>query len=175
VEGVFETELKARARLSEVREALRGLGASLIGVEDQVDRYFSHPCRDFGKSDEALRLRVSNGSCELTYKGPRVGGMAKGRLEVTVRVDDEAKAVSLLRLLGFEEVATVRKRRERYSLPGVELCLDSVEGLGEFVEAESRGLEASHIESLLKRIGAGELVRETYLELLLSGGLHDER
>src|SRR4051812_11900536 len=33
-------------------------GAHLEKPFDQRDQYFAHPCRDFAKTDEALRVRV---------------------------------------------------------------------------------------------------------------------
>jgi len=161
-----EVEVKARADLEKVRRKLAELGAALVSVEEQEDVYFEHPCRDLLASDEALRLRVAGGRAELTYKGPRGPGSAKSRLEVVVPVSDAAAARALLELLGFREAVRVRKRRELYRLGDVEVSLDSVEGLGTFVELESRGAPGERLIELLKLLGAGELVRETYAELV---------
>lgn len=162
-----EVEVKARASLEDVRRKLTKLGARRIRVEVQEDLYFSHPCRDFAESDEALRLRVVGGEVELTYKGPREPGRVKSRVEVTVRLDDLERALAILSYLGFKELATVKKLREVYVLDDVEVCLDRVEGLGEFVEVESRGASSRELVELLEELGAGELVAETYLELVL--------
>ncbi|RLF00118.1 MAG: class IV adenylate cyclase [Thermoprotei archaeon] len=163
----MEVEVKARAPLGRVRSRLRELGARLLRVEEQEDVYFSHPCRDFSRTDEALRLRLAGGGAELTYKGPRGAGPVKSRLEVTARVVDAERLVEILELLGFREVARIRKRREIYELRGVEVALDQVEGLGEFIELESRGASPSELLELARKLGATELVSETYLEMIL--------
>ena len=160
-----EVEVKARAEPEEVRRRLAELGARPVGVEEQKDVYFEHPCRSLLAGDEALRLRVAGERAELTYKGPRKPGCAKSRLEVTVPVGDAAAAKTLLELLGFREAVRVRKRRELYMLGDVEVALDTVEGLGAFVELESRGAPVERLLEILKLLGAGEIVSETYAEL----------
>ncbi|HDD34114.1 MAG TPA: CYTH domain-containing protein [Thermofilaceae archaeon] len=82
-------------------------------------------------------------------------------------MDDLERALAILSYLGFKELATVKKLREVYVLDDVEVCLDRVEGLGEFVEVESRGASSRELVELLEELGAGELVAETYLELVL--------
>jgi adenylate cyclase class 2 len=169
---MLEVEAKYRASHAPVRERLGLLGFSPAGLAEEEDVYFQHPCRDFAATDEALRLRISGGRAELTYKGPRAGAGAKTRLEVSVAVSGDAAL--LLRSLGFAEVARVRKRREIYRRGSVTVYLDLVEGLGEFVEVETlagSGSDAARAAGELRRL-AGELglreeVRETYLELLL--------
>jgi adenylate cyclase class 2 len=161
-----EVEVKARADLEKVRERLAELGAVFVGVEEQEDVYFEHPCRSLLAGDEALRLRVAGGRAELTYKGPRGSGSAKSRVEVTVPVGDAAAARALLEQLGFREAVRVRKRRELYRLGGVEVALDTVEGLGTFVELESKGAPGERLIELLELLGAGEPLRETYAELV---------
>ena len=54
-------EIEVKAELDDrrrVESELRHLGARARGERRQVDLYFAHPCRDFGKTDEALRLRL---------------------------------------------------------------------------------------------------------------------
>ena len=54
----LEVELKAYAtKLEPLQNIMATLGADFIGKQYEVDTYFSHPDRDFGKTDEALRLR----------------------------------------------------------------------------------------------------------------------
>lgn len=158
-----EVEVKARADLERVRRRLEELGAQLVGVEDQDDTYFEHPCRSMIEGDEALRLRVAGGRVELTYKGPRERATAKSRLELSVQLSDAETAKRLLEQLGFRESVRVRKRREVYRLGGVLVALDSVEGLGCFVEVE--GEDEGEVLAALGSLGAREIVGETYAEL----------
>lgn len=165
-----EVELKFRCEdLDRARSKLRELGASLVKVVSQVDIYFQHPCRDFSKRDEALRLRVEEGGAtELTYKGPREAGVVKAREELSTVVGDPAAAAKILEKLGFLEVARVKKAREVYAVSGVEVALDTVEGLGTFVELEDKGGGLGELRRVAAELGvSGEPLKETYLEMLL--------
>lgn len=169
----MEVEQKFRADLGRVREELLRLGASPVEAKEEVDIYFQHPCRDFAKTDEALRVRRSGGDVEVTYKGPRMRSSAKARLELTVSADGDVEAV--LEALGFRKVAVIKKRREYYSYGSLTISLDDVEGLGQFVEIEAvASSEASlkeaeaEVSALAERLGLAERVDATYLELYLS-------
>jgi adenylate cyclase class 2 len=170
---MLEVEQKFRADLGRVREELLRLGASPVEAKEEVDIYFQHPCRDFAKTDEALRVRRSGGDVEVTYKGPRMRSSAKARLELTVSADGDVEAV--LEALGFRKVAVIKKRREYYSYGSLTISLDDVEGLGQFVEIEAvASSEASlkeaeaEVSALAERLGLAERVDATYLELYLS-------
>ena len=135
---------------------------SLTGGEDspqevrQVDTYYSHPCRDFKSTGEALRIRRVNERSFVTYKGPKskqAGGSETEPLRAAAKVrkelewwlgdgdPDGAHMEDLLRSLGFEEVAQVRKLRteHRVEFEGRDLSVayDQVDGVGAFVEVEA--------------------------------------
>ncbi len=165
--GKIEVEVKAKVNLHRARSALLELGAKPVRIEAQEDIYFNHPCRDLLGQDEALRLRLRGEGAELTYKGPRRPGSGKARTEITVEVRDAAGMLSILARLGFAEALRVRKIRETYVLSGIEVALDRVEGLGEFVEVEVGEHALSEAFAVLKKLGAEEVVEETYAELLL--------
>jgi adenylate cyclase class 2 len=65
--------------------------------------------------------------------------------------------------------------REIYHLEGALVCLDKVDGLGEFVELETLAVDEEAIPQrrdyligTLRRLGVtSELIRESYLEMLL--------
>jgi len=172
----LEVELKAPADLDEARRKLRELGAVLVVEgEEQLDVYLQHPCRDLALTDEALRLRKRREVASLTYKGPKVGGKCKARLEVEVAVSSFEDALELLKQLGFEQVAVLRKRRTVYEVGGFRVYLDEVEGLGCFMEVESL-LEPSSTMSieeealrLARLLGARveEATTKSYLEMFL--------
>lgn len=171
---MIEVEVKARAR-PDTLQRIKSLGAVPAGVENHRDLYFNSPLRDFRKSDEALRIRIKEEGARLTYKGPKLDQETKSRKELTVRIDSPEEMAEILSHLGFELSAEVRKHRIKYTLDdttgGVTFALDEVEGLGSFLEIEARG-EADFEEqrrkvlSLLERLGLGESIRSSYLELL---------
>lgn len=196
-EHMYEVEVKVRADHDAVRERLGELGAIYVETVIQEDTYFDAPHRNFGETDEALRIRdvsvVDEPSDEriqkvppvpragviesrVTYKGPLVGTTAKTRKEFESEIQDPDTMRSILDRLGFEPVATVRKVRDRYELGEYVVTLDHVKNLGTFVEVETHAVE-NDLESA--RQGAFEVVENlgldptkslqtSYLELLLA-------
>ncbi len=175
---MYEVEVKVRAKHEPVRTALRELGADELGTVTQVDTYYDHPGRSFSETDEALRLRQeTNDSTDiaLTYKGPLVDDESKTREEHEIHIDDNAAAEAILKSVGFDPVATVRKTRERYASGDFTITLDHVESLGEFVEVETTGPESAipalrdEAYAIVRDLGLEpeNQLRRSYLELLL--------
>src|SRR5688572_25250616 len=72
---MLEVELKFRAdSLDRITADLVALGALAREPVSQIDQYFAHPCRDFGQTDEALRIRRIGERNFVTYKGPKEKG-----------------------------------------------------------------------------------------------------
>jgi adenylate cyclase class 2 len=175
---MYEVEVKVRADHDEVAGRLEDVGARERGTVEQADTYFDAPHRDFAETDEALRVRRETrdgeSSAYVTYKGPRVDADSKTREEVETGVADADAMAGVLEALGFEPVATVRKQRRRFAVEGYTVTLDTVEGLGEFVEVET-GAEAVEPAregafDVLRRLGLDpdDQMRTSYLELLLA-------
>jgi adenylate cyclase class 2 len=170
---VYEIESKFRSPGNEkINTALSRLGARKVWEGDTEDVYFAHPTRDFGKSDEALQLRKKDGAAELTYKGPRMKlEHTKAREEITVKLEDPLAAQRIVERLGFAEKYVVRKHRSTYILDKLRVEVDSVDGLGEFVELELITEEPVRAESLIQmakeELGLGQLETRTYLEMLI--------
>lgn len=152
-------------------------GGSFLGEKEQTDIYLSHPCRDMKARDEALRVRRDGGAWRVTFKGARLGGLSKRREEIEFAVLDGDKAIELFKRLGFSIFAVVRKRRREYELLGAKVALDTVEGLGDFVEIEflESGAEGGEgkdkiIETVAQKLGLGmeRSTTESYVEMLAS-------
>jgi adenylate cyclase class 2 len=136
-EAVLEIEIKAPCPDLEALEAkLKDLGARDFGRLFQADVYYSHPLRDFGATDEALRVRTENDLTVLTYKGPKLDPGSKTREELEVTISSADTTAKILERLGFTPVLRVAKVRKVYGIRGVSVCLDRVEGLGDYVELE---------------------------------------
>ena len=144
---MYEVELKVAADHAPVRERLATLDAEPLGVVEQVDTYFEHPVRDFAETGEAFRIRREstggNTDSRLAYKGPLVESASKTRREVETGVDDGATMTQIVEDLGFEPVESVEKHRERFDHGEYTVSLDTVAGLGEYVEVET---EAEAVE-----------------------------
>ena len=169
---MFEIEIKTPvADLESVRTRLEALNAIHIGMVKQSDSYFAHPCRDFGSTDEALRIRLQGGRETLYYKGPKVDAETKTREEIAVPLQDAEPMRKLLQRLGFLQVIVLEKERDIYQLDGVEVALDNVRGLGTFVELEVKGDDIEGGKAVLRKamssIDLEGSERRSYLELLM--------
>jgi adenylate cyclase class 2 len=190
---VYEVELKFRvADPAAVERSLVGLAARFREPVEQIDRYFAHPCRDFARTDEALRLRSIGGDVAMTWKGPRIDTATKTRQELELPVAAVAAGGSatgavrptveawtaLLEALGFRRVREVVKRRRAARVPWhgaeVEVAVDTVCGLGDFVELELQARQEevpqarACLESLARELGCTDPERRSYLELLIA-------
>lgn len=175
---MIEAEVKVPVKNFEpIRERLKALKAVLERVDEEFDTYFDHPSRSFARTDEALRVRrTRTGEGSITYKGPKFRSKTKTRAEVSIPVDDSESLIKVLEQLGFKQVATVIKRREKWRMEGVNVYLDEVEGLGKFLELEARVENESRLSEVEEKLfliidGLGfdrnSSVRESYLELIL--------
>jgi adenylate cyclase class 2 len=173
---MIEIEIKARANLEALRKKLKQDGAALERAVEQTDIYYNAPDRDFAKTDEALRLRNEGGQIFLTYKGPKLDAESKTRKEVEVEVAGFDGMEDILHSLGYGATLRVHKTREIYHLDGAVVCLDRVDGLGDFVELETLATDEGGMEErrdwligVMRRLGVeGDLIRESYLEMLLA-------
>lgn len=192
---MYEVEQKFQvADLAALEAKLVGLAARFCEPVEQVDRYFAHPCRDFVKTDEALRLRRVGDEVAATWKGPRIDSASKTRRELELALAQVSplpagarggqitldRWTELFEALGFRRVRDVAKRRRAARVPWqgteVEAALDRVEGVGEFLELELQAAEGevplatACIGSLARALGCAGQERRSYLELLIAAG-----
>jgi adenylate cyclase, class 2 len=177
---MYEVEMKVRANHEQVRRALDEHGATPLDTITQEDTYYNAPMRDFAETDEALRVRREEADgderAKLTYKGPLVGETSKTREEYETELGDADVMDSILDSLGFVPVETVGKERERFSIAEYVVTLDTVDGLGEFVEVETevreKGIDAARagVVETVETLGLDRdsEIRTSYLELLLN-------
>jgi predicted adenylyl cyclase CyaB len=145
------------------------------GTDDQIDRYYLVDAT----GRERLKLRRSRiaGAQLVRYTRPEIAGLRASDYEITAVRDAEARACLVPK---GKPLVTVRKSREILLIDNVRIHLDTVEGLGKFVELEAV-VDASHDEAacredlrrLMSAFGLGEddLVRASYSDLLLAVGL----
>jgi adenylate cyclase, class 2 len=178
----FEVEQKhAVDDVAALDAKLQERGVTIGAAKEQVDHYFAHPSRDFAKTDEALRIRITGGKSYVTYKGPKLDATTKTRRELELPLDPEdadgSRFAELLEALGFKSVAVVRKRRRPFHIEwhgrDVEGAMDDVLNVGTFIELELQADEAdldetrAVISALASDLSLGPSERRSYLELLL--------
>jgi adenylate cyclase class 2 len=177
--NVIEVEVKASVKdFVSIRKKLIEIGAVKIKMEHQKDDYFNAPHKDFGETDEALRIReVPEKRYKryiLTYKGAKMDDVSKTRKEIEVDVLEAKNMALILENLGFRRAATVKKDRDIYHLNDFIITLDTVYDVGTFVEIEKEANEGDDTKETLddifkiySRLGIEDgFERRSYLELM---------
>jgi len=162
-------EVKARLRdAARTREAAERLTGACGLLLEQEDTFFFTP-----RGRLKLR-RLPDGRSELiTYTRPDAAGPKTSSYEVVPVEDPERMKAALSAALGVRGV--VRKRRTLLLAGRTRIHLDSVEGLGEFLELEvvlREGEDPAEAQAeatlLLETLGVKpeDLVSGAYLDLL---------
>ncbi|PPK84791.1 putative adenylyl cyclase CyaB [Neolewinella xylanilytica] len=165
-------EIKARTQdHHHLRATLTQAGADFRGTDHQIDRYFRVP-------EGRLKLRIGNIERSLIfYRRPNQAGPKDSSVSLTV-LETEREAVSLARTLerALGLWVTVDKQREIYFIDNVKFHLDTVAGLGTFVEIEAIGDAEAERGRLLEQvdryrklldIAEADFVSGSYSDLLL--------
>lgn len=161
-------ELKARYEdLGKARALLAG--AEHVGTFRQVDTYFL-------LGERRLKLRTNRDGKEgqlVYYERPDAAGVKES--EVLLATMPDAKAVLDILRRAFPVQAEVRKTREIYRYRGVQVHLDTVPGLGRFIEFEKvleteadREPASRELESLRSyfQIPTEDLMASSYSDLV---------
>jgi predicted adenylyl cyclase CyaB len=126
----LNVEIKARCKnISHIREILLGEKAKFIGLDHQVDTYYSVPNG---------RLKLRQGKIEnalIHYQRDNIQGPKQSQ----VKFYRLSKADELNDILqhALAILTVVDKKREIYFIGNVKFHLDQVKGLGNFVEIEA--------------------------------------
>lgn len=135
-----EIEIKLRVEnLEELEKKLTDNGLVISKEIDQHDVVYtdnsgSDIFSNVKEGDVFIRIRTQNGASELTLKQQRGPGLDK--IEHETKIEDSQAMHQILLLLGWKPVVEVKKKRKKGKLGEYEICLDEVEGLGNFVELE---------------------------------------
>ncbi len=82
-----------------------------------------------------LRIRRQKDKIFLTLKRPDVNNHLS-KLEHELEIADAEQMTEIIKLLGFKVVADTTKTRRKCKINDYEICVDHVEGLGDFLEME---------------------------------------
>lgn len=145
---LVEIERKRVLESPEVlQQRLDELGFVATGPTVEVDTYYSRPDIDFLKTVECLRVREAEDGCEVTYKPASDaithsadGVVAKQETNVVLAdITQAAHAHRLLEALDMIPLARVEKTRTCHRTPDqpeLAVVVDTIMGLGSFVETE---------------------------------------
>ena len=166
-----EIELKFRVdNLNKILVFLERNGCVVSPVNRQHDRIYVKDLDDVESSAGSvwLRVRKTDEVTELNYKRQNADGAESEEIEFEVSSYEKANA--FLKALGFEEWVQVNKERRYSKYKNCKICMDKVEGLGEFVEVEMLVSEQDDVDykeklfEVAKEIGVetGNIVNSHY-------------
>lgn len=131
--NILSIEIKARVEdLTKVEARLKAAQARYIGLDTQVDTYFTVA---------QGRLKLRQGEIEnslIRYHRPESKDLKRSEVQLQkLPKDNSALKAILLETLGLK--VEVTKKRQIYFIDNIKFHLDQVEGLGHFVEIEALG------------------------------------
>jgi adenylate cyclase, class 2 len=176
--GSLVREIEVKYRVDDLEGLLAALKARSIEVSDpfhQDDQAYAPAGWQFGDGKlgvSFLRLRTVAGRHYFTLKQPAQNDQACLEYETEV-ADREAMHQAVLQM-GYRPTVRIIKTRRTASIGDCSLCIDEVEGIGGFVEAErmapddadAQAIQAE-LATLIKSLGAGTArTAETYDSLV---------
>lgn len=153
----------------------------------ESDDYYTSDYYDVKLRGEALRIRMSQSLSDnsivstINFKGKRLDGVSMSRNELETELCDGEIGRKILEALGFYVAGNVTKIRDYYHKDKVTACVDSVEGLGDYLELEiladseeKRESSLVLIYTVLDEIGLkrSDTVTTSYLSMIM--GVKDE-
>jgi len=142
----IEVEIKVKIdNFEEIKKKVSDCG-ELVKAIKQVDDYYV-PChRDFFAEKpnpvEWLRIRTNPDKVVFEYDksiNKREDGEQDYAEEYETEIGDAEEMKKILGFLDFKKSATVEKQREYWMCGDIEVALDRIKGLGDFIEAEAKG------------------------------------
>lgn len=169
MESKVNIEIKARcADPKAVRKRLDSAGAKFVGLDRQKDTYFR-------VADGRLKLRQGNiENALIFYRRSDNAGPRPSRVRLHRPEDPGSLHHILIEALDVDVV--VDKRRYIYFLDNVKVHVDSVSGLGHFLEVEAIGDPGPGVEARLERqcrevmsllaVRSEDLIDRSYADML---------
>lgn len=135
-----EIEIKIRVKsIQEIKQKLRKLGFKLSQAITQVDKIFILSDLEFSEVDHGINvLRIRKEGSLFTFNLKRSISNELDSIEKEVTINDAEKMGEILRLMGYREVVSVKKKRIQCCVDDYVICLDDVDNLGFFIEIEKK-------------------------------------
>ncbi len=122
-------------------DLLRSKFCIFTAPKKQVDTVYAKKVGDlhtFMSNDVFLRIRIVNDSqAVLTLKKP-ISREELSKREHETKIDDSHEMEEMLSLMGFQKAVVSEKTRITTNYNGIAICIDSVKGLGDFIELEKQ-------------------------------------
>lgn len=134
----IETEVKVKIRnLAKLKNQLKKHNAKYLGVTHHLDTYFLvKPAKfRYQRGYPIIRIRQDLIRKKSFLELHKVVDLYRAE-EHEVAISDAISAKAILIRLGYQLSAVIDKKREKYQLGQINIDLDTVKGLGRFMEVE---------------------------------------
>jgi predicted adenylyl cyclase CyaB len=169
-------ELEAKIKLKSIEHAqvivttLDTLGAELISANIETNEFFDTSRNGLKKLGHMIRLRSfdTRDKCILTFKGKRLKGKFKNRLEMEVEISNRDEMCRILSVVGFKQNFSFQKKRLSFRFKECAVEIDCLPRLGYFCEVEGKNVK--QISKVVKAIGLKdeECISDGYPSLLIA-------
>ena len=135
----FMREIEIKARVDDQQGLLEALTAKGIELSDPIKQHdvvYGIPGTEDNAPDSVwLRIRTEDDTKTIfTLKKQHEGGLDS--IEHETEVSDPRELESIIQVLGFELYSDLTKHRQKAAYKDIEICVDLVDDLGAFIEAE---------------------------------------
>lgn len=132
-------EIEVKAKVEDTKHVLAALSQTGVLIGEPVTQHdvvYARPgARDNDPEENWLRIRTENGTRTIfTLKRSVTGELDS--IEHETEVADEDELAKIIEYLGYHLYSDLTKTRQKARIGDVEICLDKVDQLGVFVEAE---------------------------------------
>lgn len=153
-----EIEIKARVENKEaLLKILEGKGIVLSSPITQRDQVFGLPGVDGGDDTNGapwlrIRTETNDGRTSQIFTLKKSVTNQMDSIEHETEVHDPVELAAIIGHLGFTPYSDLTKTRQKAKLGEIELCIDTVEGLGDFIEAEKLTKDDADYEKVAEEL-----------------------
>ncbi len=145
-------EIEVKAKIQDKENLIKTFEKEGIpfGIEviqnDSVFINYSEKYADYPDGAVFARIRVTKDKVLFTVKKPQ-GSMKNNlsKLEKEVVVSDAKITSEMIELMGYKKAMELNKKRRKANFNNYEICIDEVEGLGDFIEVEKMSDEDDEV------------------------------
>jgi adenylate cyclase class 2 len=173
---IKEIEVKARVtNFPPLQRKLLTLGCILSKPILQKDQIFFKKGSTMSRFQPGLiGIRIRNQDGKILFTVKKRTDTAMSAIEKELEISNAFMMKEVLELLDYEEALTINKSRIKTNYKDYTICLDTVEGLGSFIEVEkmSKGNSKTvqdELHAFLEELGitSDQFITLPYDELLL--------
>jgi adenylate cyclase class 2 len=152
-------EIEIKASISSVESIVDVLTRQGVTVSDPVtqhDRVYGEAGVDGGGENTAPWLRIRSetrqGVTKHIFTLKRSITNQMDSIEHETEVADEVEIERIIEQLGFEIYSDLTKTRQKAQFGDIEICIDTVDGLGTFIEAEKLTADEVDYDAVIREL-----------------------